>query len=143
MRAVYYRCRGSEPVDAFIEALRDLDKQATLDNQIERLNMLRPNDRPLPFPCTPARGARGGRAPDSSCAALAESAGEALKRPGGRAGSGASNYCQTAESRHKAAGRSAAVSLGTNGGSQLKWLEFSALSNSFETCGSWSSRKVP
>jgi hypothetical protein len=27
---------GSEPVDAFIEALRDQDKQAALDNQIER-----------------------------------------------------------------------------------------------------------
>lgn len=41
---------GAEPVDEFIEALRDPDKQAALDNQIERLNMLRPNDPPLPFP---------------------------------------------------------------------------------------------
>jgi len=41
---------GSEPVDAFMEALRDPDRQAALDNQIERLNMLRPNDPPLPFP---------------------------------------------------------------------------------------------
>jgi phage-related protein len=37
-------------VDEFIEVLRDPDKQAALDNQIERLNMLRPNDPPLPFP---------------------------------------------------------------------------------------------
>jgi phage-related protein len=51
MQAVYYRAPdGSEPVDAFVEALRDPDKQAALDNQIERLNMLRPNDPPLPFP---------------------------------------------------------------------------------------------
>jgi hypothetical protein len=47
---VYYRASdGSEPVDEFIEALRDPDRQAALD-QIERLNMLRPNDPPLPFP---------------------------------------------------------------------------------------------
>jgi phage-related protein len=51
MQAVYYRASdGSEPVDAFIEALRDPNKQAALDNQIERLNMLRPNDPPLAFP---------------------------------------------------------------------------------------------
>lgn len=51
MQAVHYRASdGSEPVDAFVEALRDPDKQAALDNQIERLNMLRPNDPPLPFP---------------------------------------------------------------------------------------------
>ncbi len=51
MQAVYYRAAdGSEPVDAFIAALRDPDKQAALDNQIERLNMLRPNDPPPPFP---------------------------------------------------------------------------------------------
>jgi hypothetical protein len=50
MQAVYYRAEdGSEPVDAFIEALGDPDRQAVLDNQIERLNMLRPNDPPLPF----------------------------------------------------------------------------------------------
>ncbi|HEX3055089.1 MAG TPA: hypothetical protein VHP82_02995, partial [Gaiellaceae bacterium] len=29
---------------------RDPDRQAALDNQIERLNMVRPNDPPLPFP---------------------------------------------------------------------------------------------
>jgi phage-related protein len=51
MQAVYYRAPdGSEPVDAFIEALRDPNKQAALDNQIERLNVLRPSDPPLPFP---------------------------------------------------------------------------------------------
>jgi phage-related protein len=51
MHAVYYRAvDGSEPVDDFIENLRDPGKQAALDNQIDRLNMLRPNDPPLPFP---------------------------------------------------------------------------------------------
>jgi phage-related protein len=51
MQAVFFRASdGSEPVDAFIEALRDPDKQAVLDNEIDRLNMLRPNDPPLPFP---------------------------------------------------------------------------------------------
>jgi hypothetical protein len=51
MQAVYYRAPdGSEPVDAFIEALADPDRQAVLDNQIERLNVLRPNDPPLLFP---------------------------------------------------------------------------------------------
>lgn len=30
--------------------LRDPARQAALDNQIERLNMLRTNDPPLPFP---------------------------------------------------------------------------------------------
>lgn len=51
MQVVFYRASdGSEPVDAFIEALRDPDRQAILDNQIDRLNMLRPNDPPLPFP---------------------------------------------------------------------------------------------
>jgi len=51
MQAVYYRApNGSEPVDRFIEGLADPRKQAALDNQIERLNLLRPNDPPLPFP---------------------------------------------------------------------------------------------
>jgi hypothetical protein len=51
MQAVFYRALdGSEPVDQFIGALRDPDKQAVLDNQIDRLNMLRPNDPPLSFP---------------------------------------------------------------------------------------------
>lgn len=53
MQAVYYRtAQGSEPVNEFIDGLNDANKQATLDNQIERLNMLRPNDPPLPFPWT-------------------------------------------------------------------------------------------
>ena len=47
MQAVYYRAEdGAEPVDAFIESLRDPAKQAVLDNQIDRLNMLRPTDPP-------------------------------------------------------------------------------------------------
>ena len=51
MQAVYYRMEdGTEPVDAFIEALADPSKQAALDNQVDRLNILRPNDPPLPFP---------------------------------------------------------------------------------------------
>jgi phage-related protein len=51
MQAVYYRATdGSEPVDDFIAGLRDPVKQAVLDNQIERLNLLRSNDPPLPFP---------------------------------------------------------------------------------------------
>jgi len=51
MQAVYYRApNGSEPVDEFIASLADARKQAALDNQIERLNMLRLNDPPLPFP---------------------------------------------------------------------------------------------
>ena len=56
MQAVYYRAPdGSEPVDAFIEALRDPDRQAGLDNQMERLNLLRPNDPPLAFPWSSQR----------------------------------------------------------------------------------------
>ena len=36
MRAVHYRAQdGAEPVDAFIERLRDPAKQAALDNQID------------------------------------------------------------------------------------------------------------
>jgi phage-related protein len=51
MQAVYYRAQdGAEPVDAFIESLRNPAKQAVLDNQIDRLNMLRTSDPPLPFP---------------------------------------------------------------------------------------------
>jgi phage-related protein len=51
MQAVYYRAAdGSEPVDEFVEQLADAQKQVALDNQIDRLNMLRPNDPPLPFP---------------------------------------------------------------------------------------------
>ena len=51
MQAVFYRASdGCEPVDEFIEALSDVNKQAAVDNQIDRLNTLRPNDPPLPFP---------------------------------------------------------------------------------------------
>jgi ribosome-binding protein aMBF1 (putative translation factor)/phage-related protein len=51
MQVVYYRAPdGSEPVNEFIEGIADPRKRAALDNQIERLNMLRPNDPPLPFP---------------------------------------------------------------------------------------------
>jgi phage-related protein len=51
MQAVYYRAAdGSEPVDAFLGALRDPARQAALDNQIERLNMRRSNNPPPPFP---------------------------------------------------------------------------------------------
>ena len=51
VQAVYYRAAdGSEPVDEFIESLRGSERQATLDSQIDRLNMLRPNDPPLAFP---------------------------------------------------------------------------------------------
>ncbi len=51
MQAVYYRsAEGSEPVDDFIGALGHPEKQVVLDNQIDRLNMLRTNDPPLLFP---------------------------------------------------------------------------------------------
>jgi Domain of unknown function (DUF1989) len=51
MQAVYYRAAdGSEPVDEFVEQLADAQKQVAIHNQIDRLNMLRPNDPPLPFP---------------------------------------------------------------------------------------------
>ena len=50
MKAVYYRDpAGAEPVDDFIEQLPPR-VQAALDLQIDRLNMLGPNDPPLPFP---------------------------------------------------------------------------------------------
>src|SRR5438093_13109792 len=51
LQAIFYRASdGSEPVDAFIEALRDLDRQAAIDFQIDRLNMLTPANPHLPFP---------------------------------------------------------------------------------------------
>ncbi|HLF00102.1 MAG TPA: type II toxin-antitoxin system RelE/ParE family toxin [Gaiellaceae bacterium] len=51
MQAVYYRATdGTEPVDEFVEGLADAQKQVVIDNQIDRLNMLRPTDPPLPFP---------------------------------------------------------------------------------------------
>jgi phage-related protein len=52
MHAVYYRDRqGSEPVDEFINGL-PARVPASLDMQIDRLNDLRENDPPLPFPHT-------------------------------------------------------------------------------------------
>jgi phage-related protein len=51
LQAVFYRARdGSEPVDDFIEELRDPDRQAAIDFQIDRLNMLTPANPHLPFP---------------------------------------------------------------------------------------------
>ena len=51
MQAAYYRAAdGSEPVDEFIELRCVIRRQAVLDTQIERLNMLLPNDPPLPVP---------------------------------------------------------------------------------------------
>jgi phage-related protein len=51
LQAVFYRAPdGSEPVDEFIEALSDPDRQAAIDFQIDRLNMLTPTDPHLPFP---------------------------------------------------------------------------------------------
>jgi phage-related protein len=51
LQAVFYRePGGSEPVDDFIESLREPAKQATIDNQVERLNLLTPTNPHLPFP---------------------------------------------------------------------------------------------
>jgi phage-related protein len=51
LQAVFYRASsGSEPVDEFIEALGDPDRQAAIDFQIDRLNMLTPTNPHLPFP---------------------------------------------------------------------------------------------
>jgi phage-related protein len=50
MQAVYYRSsQAVEPVNEFIDRLTPA-LQASLDLQIDRLNMLRPADPPLPFP---------------------------------------------------------------------------------------------
>lgn len=50
MRAVYYRdADGRYPVREFIAAL-PADVRASLDTQIDRLNMLTEADPPLPFP---------------------------------------------------------------------------------------------
>jgi phage-related protein len=50
MQAVFYRdAEGNEPVDEFLESL-PVRQQVVLDNQIDRLNMLKPEDPPLPFP---------------------------------------------------------------------------------------------
>jgi phage-related protein len=50
MHAVYYRDKtGAQPVNDFIDGLPPR-VQASLDLQIERLNMLTDSDPPLPFP---------------------------------------------------------------------------------------------
>jgi phage-related protein len=50
LQAVYYRAAdGSQPVDAFIDGL-PIKHQVTVDNQIERLNLLTPKRPHLPFP---------------------------------------------------------------------------------------------
>jgi|SRR5712692_3880124 len=50
MQAVYYRAPdGSEPVSDFLDALPPRC-QVALDNQIDRLNTLAPDDPPPPFP---------------------------------------------------------------------------------------------
>lgn len=51
MQAVYYRDPdGKEPVSDFIDLLPSVAAQVAVDNQIDRLNMLKPTDPPLPFP---------------------------------------------------------------------------------------------
>jgi phage-related protein len=51
LQAVFYRAPdGSEPVDEFIEGLPGPDRQAAIDFQIDRLNMLTPSNPHLPFP---------------------------------------------------------------------------------------------
>ena len=51
LQAVFYRASdGSEPVDEFIEALADPDRQAAIDFHIARLNMLTVANPHLPFP---------------------------------------------------------------------------------------------
>ena len=50
LQAIFYRAPdGSEPVDEFIETL-DSKRQAAIDFQIDRLNMLTPANPHLPFP---------------------------------------------------------------------------------------------
>jgi phage-related protein len=51
MQAVYYRDPdGNEPVSEFIDLLTPVAAQVVVDNQVDRLNMLRTSDPPLPFP---------------------------------------------------------------------------------------------
>ena len=50
LQAVFYRAPdGAEPVDEFIETL-DSNRQAAIDFQIDRLNMLTTANPHLPFP---------------------------------------------------------------------------------------------
>ena len=52
MQAVYYRdSDGNEPVLDFLDTLPDR-KRVVIDNQLERLNTLEPNEPPLPEPWT-------------------------------------------------------------------------------------------
>ena len=51
MHAVYYRDSGGcEPVSDFIDGLIPIEAQVIVDNQIDRLNLLKSTDPPLPFP---------------------------------------------------------------------------------------------
>jgi phage-related protein len=51
LQAVFYRAPDDkEPVDEFIDALADPDRQAAIDFQIDRLNMLTSSNPHLPFP---------------------------------------------------------------------------------------------
>ena len=51
LQAVFYRAPGgSEPVEDFIESMGDPAKQAAIDNQVDRLNLLTPSNPHLPFP---------------------------------------------------------------------------------------------
>jgi phage-related protein len=51
MQAVYYRdAQGKQPVSDFIDTLTPIAVQVAVDNQIDRLNMLKSTDPPLPFP---------------------------------------------------------------------------------------------
>jgi hypothetical protein len=55
LRAVYYRTGdGQEPVRGFIDEL-DVETQAALDNQIDRLGIVGILWDPLPFRCPPTR----------------------------------------------------------------------------------------
>ena len=68
MQAVYYRAAdGSQPVDQFIEDLNDPAKQAALDNQIERLNLLRPKIR-----LCLSRGVPKSRGNSASCGVITD-----------------------------------------------------------------------
>lgn len=50
LQAVYYRASdGTEPVNDFIDGL-DARRQAAIDNQVDRINLLTPAHPHLPFP---------------------------------------------------------------------------------------------
>jgi len=51
LQAVFYRAAdGSEPVDEFIESLGSAARQAAIDDQIDRINMLTASNPQLSFP---------------------------------------------------------------------------------------------